>query len=113
RCRWLARRTRGAELMNHANTIPARARPSGLVLRLAVGLTCVAMLAGCSTIKGWFSGKNKDRSAEPSELTEFAPSAKVAKLWSANAGKGEGLLGARQAPAIADGRVYAAAVKGG
>ncbi|GAA3918777.1 outer membrane protein assembly factor BamB [Luteimonas lutimaris] len=99
--------------MNHANTIPARARPSGLVLRLAVGLTCVAMLAGCSTIKGWFSGKNKDRSAEPSELTEFAPSAKVAKLWSANAGKGEGLLGARQAPAIADGRVYAAAVKGG
>jgi len=99
--------------MNHANTIPARARPSGLVMRLAVGLACVAMLGGCSTVKGWFSGKDKDKSAEPSELTEFAPSAQVAKLWSAKAGKGEGLLGARQAPAIADGRVYAAAVEGG
>ena len=99
--------------MNHANTIPATALRSGLLPRLAVGLVCVAMLAGCSTIKGWFSSKDKDRSAEPSELTEFAPTANVSKLWSAKAGKGEELLGARQAPAIADGRVYAAAVEGG
>jgi len=99
--------------MNHANTIPATALRSGLLPRLAVGLVCVAMLAGCSTIKGWFSSKDKDRSAEPSELTEFVPTANVSKLWSAKAGKGEELLGARQAPAIADGRVYAAAVEGG
>jgi len=99
--------------MNHANTMPARVRPSGLLPRLAVVLVCVAMLAGCSTIKGWFSGKDKDRSAEPSELTEFAHTANVSKLWSANAGKGEDGLGVSQAPAIADGRVYAAAVEGG
>ncbi len=99
--------------MNHKNTNPARPRAGGMVVRLAIVVLCVATLAGCSTIKGWFSGKDKDRSAEPSELTEFAPSANVSKAWSAKAGKGEGRLGARQGPAIADGRVYAAAVKGG
>src|SRR3546814_3188912 len=69
----------------------------------------------CSSdlIKGWFDGKDKDKSAEPSELTELTPTATVSKLWSAKAGKGEGLLGVRQAPAIADGRVYAAAVEVG
>src|SRR3546814_5831109 len=34
-------------------------------------------------------------------------------VCSSDLGKGEGLLGVRQAPAIADGRVYAAAVEGG
>src|SRR3546814_3447004 len=69
----------------------------------------------CSSdlIKGWFDGKDKDKSAEPSELTELTPTATVSKLWSAKAGKRVGLLGVRQAPAIADGRVYAAAVEGG
>src|SRR3546814_19712844 len=82
-------------------------------VRAAGVLLCVFALAGCSTIKGWFDGKDKDKSAEPSELTELTPTATVGKLWSAKAGKGEGLLGVRQAPAIADGRVYAAAVEGG
>src|SRR3546814_10715525 len=45
--------------------------------------------------------------------SDLTPTATVSKLWSAKAGKGEGLLGVRQAPAIADGRVYAAAVEGG
>jgi outer membrane protein assembly factor BamB len=82
-------------------------------LRVAALLLCVAALAGCSTIKGWFGGKDKDKSGEPVELTEFTATATVSKLWSAKAGKGEELLGARQGPAIADGRVYAAAIKGG
>lgn len=95
--------------MTHAMThsAPHRAR------HVAIALLCVVALAGCSTIKGWFGGKDKDKSGEPVELTEFTATATVSKLWSAKAGKGEELLGARQGPAIADGRVYAAAVKGG
>jgi len=81
---------------------------------LAILLLCVFALAGCSTVKGWFSGKDKDKKAnEPAELTDFTPTATVSKLWSAKAGKGEGRLGARQGPVVADGHVYAAAVKGG
>jgi outer membrane protein assembly factor BamB len=85
-----------------------------LLVRSAVLILCVFALAGCSTVKGWFGGKDKDKKAnEPAELTKFTPTATVSKLWSAKAGKGEGLLGARQGPVVADGRVYAAAVEGG
>lgn len=100
--------------MKDTMTIAGRLRASrrNTPARVAVVLLCVFALAGCSTIKGWF-GSKKDKGPEPAELTEFAPSVTVSKIWSAKAGKGEGLLGVRQAPAIADGRVYAAAVKGG
>lgn len=99
--------------MNYKKKTPAPVRAGGMAARLAIFVLCAATLAGCSTIKGWFDGKDKDRSAEPSELTEFSPSANVNQIWSAEAGKGEQLLGLRQGPAIADGRVYAAAVEGG
>jgi len=82
--------------------------------RVSIVLACALALAGCSTVKGWFgAGKSDKKAAEPAELTDFTPTAKVTRLWSAGAGKGEGLLGARQAPAVADGHVYAAAVEGG
>lgn len=100
--------TKGAKTM--AGPLPAARRH--LPARAAVVLLCVVALAGCSTIKGWF-GSKKDKGPEPAELSEFTPSVTVGKIWSAKAGKGEGLLGVRQAPAVADGRVYAAAVKGG
>lgn len=79
---------------------------------LALLLSCAVALGGCSTVKGWFGGK-RGETLKPAELTEIAPSVTVSKLWSAAAGKGEGLLGARQGPVIADGRVYAAAIEGG
>ncbi|GHA74162.1 outer membrane protein assembly factor BamB [Cognatilysobacter bugurensis] len=89
------------------------ARPNPRVaLRAAAALACVAVLGGCTTVRGWFSSDD-DEPNEPVALKDFAPSAAVAQLWSANVGKGEGRLGARQAPAVADGRVYAAAVEGG
>lgn len=82
--------------------------------RLLAVLALVFVLSGCSTVKGWFGSKNNDKkAAEPAELTDITPSVKVAKLWSANAGKGEGRLGLQQGPVVADGRVYAAAVEGG
>ncbi|MDQ3286649.1 MAG: outer membrane protein assembly factor BamB [Pseudomonadota bacterium] len=81
--------------------------------RAAVVLVCVFALGGCTTVRGWFGGNKDADITEPAELVAITPSANVARLWTANVGKGEGRLGLRQAPAIVDGRVYASAVKGG
>ena len=83
-----------------------------IALRASVVLLCATALVGCSTMKGWLSS-DKKKTAAPAALVEFQPSANPIKLWTANVGKGEGKIGARQAPAIADGRVFAAAVTGG
>lgn len=82
--------------------------------RIVVAVALLALLSGCSTVKGWF-GKGKDggKPTEPAELVDFTETASVSELWSVNAGKGEDRLGVRQGPTVADGRVYAAAVKGG
>lgn len=95
---------------NSVATGPHAGRSSWL--RLGMAAFCVASLAGCSTIKGWFQDDEEEAKA-PTALTEITPTATVSEIWSADVGKGEGLLGARQAPAVADGRVYAAAVEGG
>ena len=93
----------------------SRVRAGSRILLLSAAITAFALVSGCSTIKGWFGGKDKpgETATKPTELVQFAPSASVAKLWSAKAGGGEGHLGARQGPAVADGRVYAAAIEGG
>jgi outer membrane protein assembly factor BamB len=78
----------------------------------AIVLAATVVLGGCSSVRNLFSSK-KDAALKPVKLAEFTPSASVVRLWSAKAGKGEGVIGARQGPAIADGRVYAAAVRGG
>jgi outer membrane protein assembly factor BamB len=85
-----------------------------VILRIAL-LTAVVALSGCSTVKGWFEvgDKGKKAASKPTELTDFTPSVTVARLWTAKAGSGESRLGLTQAPAIADGHVYAAAVEGG
>lgn len=86
---------------------------SGATLRIALLAAAVA-LSGCTTVKGWFGNKNDAKAArKPAELVEFTPSATVTKLWSAKAGKGNEKLGLTQGPAVADGRVYAAAIEGG
>ncbi len=81
--------------------------------RAAIVLVCIVALGGCTTVRGWFGGKNDGKANEPAELVAITPSATVARLWTASAGKGERRIGARQGPAVADGRVYTAAVKGG
>lgn len=85
-------------------------------MKAATVVTLVAAgtlaLAGCSTISGWFGGRNKDM-LKPAELTPITASAVPQRVWSAKVGKGEDLLGARQGPAVVDGRVFAAAVEGG
>ena len=83
--------------------------------RIVVIAALVVALGGCSTVKGWFKGKDADakKAAEPAELTKFAPTVGISRIWKASAGKGEGRLGLAQGPVVADGRVYAAAVEGG
>jgi len=81
--------------------------------RAGIVLLCVVALGGCTTVRGWFGGKGDAKANEPAALVDITPSASVARLWTAGVGKGEGRLGARQGPAVMDGRVYAAAVRGG
>ncbi len=91
--------------------IPRTPNSSNLI-RFGMAVLCAASLAGCNTVKGWFDDDD-DRLTEPAELTEITPTATVTEIWSADVGEGEDLLGARQGPVVADGRVYAAAVEGG
>jgi outer membrane protein assembly factor BamB len=66
-------------------------------------------LSGCNWLKSL--GK-KDNVEPPTPLTEFVPSVQVDKLWTEGAGDGAGMSGARLAPVVVDGRLYAAAVDG-
>ncbi len=94
----------------NSHSIP-RAR---VVLQVAL-LAAVVALSGCSTVKSWFEigDKSKKAASKPAELTEFTPSTTVSRMWTAKAGSGEPLIGVVQAPTVADGRVYAAAIEGG
>ena len=85
-----------------------------MMKRAAILAVLVLALAGCSTIKGWFGGKDAaaKKAAEPAELVDFEATLRPVKLWSVGLGDGERRMGARQGPAVADGRVYAAASEG-
>jgi len=81
---------------------------------IAFVLAGMVALGGCTTVKGWFGGGKDDKKAqEPAKLTDITPTVQVSKLWSVDAGKGEGRIGVRQGPAVADGHVYVAAIEGG
>ena len=93
--------------MARAHAFQGRGSRAALVLLLAGAVA----LGGCSSIKNMFSSK-KSQALKPAELTEFTATAKADRVWSASVGKGEGRLGARQGPVVADGRVYAAGSEG-
>ncbi|HEY4556079.1 MAG TPA: outer membrane protein assembly factor BamB, partial [Lysobacter sp.] len=90
-------------------TAPARLRPATRYAALAL---CIVALTGCTTVRGWFGG-DKEKPNEPVQLAEITASVAPVRIWSADVGKGERRLGIAQAPAVADGRVFAAAVDGG
>lgn len=97
----------------NSNLRPDRSGPK-TAMRVLLVAACITAMAGCSTVKGWFGGKKDDgKPNEPLALTDITPTAAVSRLWSASAGKGEARMGVGQRPAVADGRVYAAAVEGG
>ena len=99
--------------MIHSPVMPARR--TNRALKVLAVFACVFAISGCTTIKGWFGDKDKpdETPTDPAELVDFTATANVSRIWSASAGKGEDRLGIRQAPVVADGRVYAAAVEGG
>jgi outer membrane protein assembly factor BamB len=78
---------------------------SSVLILVALALA----LSGCNWLKSL--GK-KDNVEPPTPLTEFTPTAAVQKLWSEGVGDGEGDSGARLAPTIVDGHLYAASVDG-
>ncbi len=86
-----------------------------MIKRVATLVLMGVALSGCSTVKGWFAGKDAEakKAQEPAELVKFEPTVKVDKIWSTGVGKGEKRIGVRQAPVVADGRVFAAAITGG
>lgn len=86
-----------------------------MIKRVATLVLMGVALSGCSTVKGWFAGKDAEakKAQEPAELVKFEPTLKVDKIWSTGVGKGEKRIGVRQGPVVADGRVYAAAIYGG
>ncbi len=88
---------------------------SNVLPRLLGFAAMVFLLAGCSTVKGWFGSKDKpdEKPTKPAELVDITPSVTIAKLWRSNVGKGEDRLGLQQGPVVVDGKVYAAAVEGG
>ena len=75
--------------------------------RLFVVLGLLVLATGCN------KSKNKENVEPPAELTEFTPSATVSRVWSTSLGDGERLLGLRQHPVVAEGRVFAADVDKG
>lgn len=86
-----------------------------MIKRVATLVLLGVALSGCTTVKGWFAGKDAaaKKALEPAELVKFEPTVKVDRIWSVNVGKGEKRIGVRQGPTVADGRVYAAAIYGG
>ncbi|MFT4257962.1 MAG: outer membrane protein assembly factor BamB [Pseudoxanthomonas sp.] len=92
-------------------------KTSSLLIRGASLLLVAGALSSCSTIKGWFTDEDspkaqEKRASEPVELTDFTATVHPAKVWSVQVGDGEKHLGLGQVPAVADGRVFAAAADG-
>src|SRR5690606_8345442 len=102
--RWPAAGDGGVDLMERTD----------MIKRMAAVAVLVSLLAGCSSFKSMFAGKNAEakKAAEPAELVKFKPTIKPRRAWSVDLGDGERRIGARQGPAVADGRVYAAAAEG-
>ena len=65
----------------------------------------VVLLAGCTTIKGWF-GDDKAKAVEPAELTDIASPIATGEAWSRNLGDGRERHGLRQHAAVDGDRVF-------
>ena len=85
-------------------------RPSVRVVAIAL---CLTLLAGCSTMRGWFGSSKGSKQEKPAALVEITPTVRIDKLWTAKLGQGEARIGVGQRPAVNDGRVYVAAADSG
>ena len=77
-----------------------------MIIRIAA-LLLLVMLAGCSTVSGWFA---KDKTGnEPAKLVEFKQTATFNVRWHHNIGKGGNYI---LQPAVTSDAVYVANTKG-
>jgi outer membrane protein assembly factor BamB len=80
-----------------------------IMIRREFLLLTLVLSAGCSTIGGWFSS---DNSIPPAELKTVAQPIGVQQLWETKVGSGAKDQFIRLAPALADGKIYAASADG-
>lgn len=80
-----------------------------MIIRITAALLLLLMLAGCSTVSGWF-GSGKDKTGkEPAKLVEFKPAATFQVRWHHKiGGSGNSIL----QPAVTSDAVYATNAKG-
>lgn len=86
--------------------LPARALRTAALIAISV-----ALASGCAATRKIFGGPSA-KTDEPAKLVDISASVTPRRLWSVSVGKGEGRTGVGQRPAMADGRVYAAAMEG-
>ncbi len=93
-------------------TVAARRRAGGAwsgSLRCIIAVASAMMLAGCSTIGGWF---DDDEELKPAELVDFSPDLSVDRVWSVDVGGSDELPLAGLRPAPVSDRVYLAGAAG-
>lgn len=78
--------------------------------RLLIAAFLALSLAGCTTIKGWFTGDPKP--GDPAELVEFEPTIETDELWSRDVGKGIDRRKQQLRPAYRSGTFWVADHKG-
>jgi outer membrane protein assembly factor BamB len=76
-----------------------------MTFRIFLIAALLALVTGCSTIKGWFSS-DKNKAIEPAELVDIASPIAIDAAWSRNLGDGRSRHGLRQRPAIDGDRLY-------
>lgn len=81
-------------------------------LRVLVVLLSIALISGCGSMRKLFGKSKNAEPDEPAALVAIETPLKIEQVWSQSLGKGEGNLWNRQAPAVAEGRVYASDLKG-
>lgn len=77
-----------------------------LLVLVVVGVSIA--LGGCDTLRNVFRSASSDNVEPPVELTAFAPTVAVDRLWERSLGKGAPRSGLKQMPAILDKRIFAA-----
>ncbi len=75
-------------------------------------LLSFSLLAGCSTISGWFEFDDDEDPYQPAELLDFEPSIKIKKQWSRGVGDGQGKGFYQLRPVLDGNTLYAASADG-
>ena len=81
------------------------------VTRWLITLLLLTSVAGCSTVKGWFSDDDDD-ATKPVELPDIEETVRIKKLWSVGVGDGQGDGLYKIQPVIGGDLIYAASSDG-